>query len=134
MAGSVPRSGACLSEPGTVSEEEAETGGVPRKTTVGCVGELPDGGTVAGGSSEDGGITAYLLPQRSTSFHCCSALSGQLRRGAMRKGVPVFALELPGIWKEACDSGKGGVFTITVAESIAFCEAGLLKRGAQMHN
>jgi len=31
------------------------------------------------------------------------------------------------IWKQAFDSGKGGVFTITVAESITFCEEVLAK-------
>jgi len=31
------------------------------------------------------------------------------------------------IWKEAFDKGEAGVFTITVAESIAFCEEALNK-------
>jgi hypothetical protein len=30
-----------------------------------------------------------------------------------------------GLWKKAFDSGKGGVFTVTVAESITFCEQAL---------
>jgi hypothetical protein len=36
--------------------------------------------------------------------------------------VPATFQEGYGIWKEAFDRDKAGVFTITVAEAIAFCE------------
>jgi len=41
--------------------------------------------------------------------------------------VPASFEEGYGLWKEAFDKGKAGVFTVTVAESITFCEE-VLKR------
>src|SRR4051794_1654276 len=42
----------------------------------------------------------------------------------LASGAPVPASYEEGyrIWKEAFDEGKAGVFTVTVAESITFCE------------
>jgi hypothetical protein len=54
--------------------------------------------------------------------------------GLVARGVPVPASFDEGyaIWKEAFEKGKAGVFTITVAESITFCEGALNKpRGKQ---
>jgi hypothetical protein len=45
--------------------------------------------------------------------------------------VPTSFEEGYGIWKEAFDQGKAGVFTITVAESITFCEGILNKARAE---
>jgi hypothetical protein len=39
--------------------------------------------------------------------------------------VPTSFEEGYGLWKEAFDQGKAGVFSISVAESIAFCEQAL---------
>jgi hypothetical protein len=45
--------------------------------------------------------------------------------------VPPSFEEGYGIWREAFVKGKAGVFTRTVAESIAFCEAALNKGGTE---
>jgi hypothetical protein len=47
----------------------------------------------------------------------------------VESGVPVPADFEEGYrhWKQACDAGKGGVWTITVAESISACEEALAR-------